>query len=86
MQHNEIDSILKETGLTETELIFKSNVKQLRKNAPGQPTIKAFADSIGLTYGTYRLIESFTPVNVKFETMERIAKYHNISVSELFKL
>jgi len=30
MEKNEIDLILKESGLTVTELIFKENVKRLR--------------------------------------------------------
>ncbi len=86
MQCEEIDEILKDTGLTETELIFKTNVKNLRLKYPGSPTIAEMATALGLKYGTYRLIEIFTPVNVKFETMEKIAKYHKISVSYLFKI
>lgn len=86
MQREEIEAILKDTGLTETELIFKTNVKRLRLNYPGAPTIVEMAKSLGLKYGTYRLIESFTPVNVKFETMEKIANYHHIPVSDLFKI
>lgn len=83
---DEIDSILRENGLTETELIFKSKVKRLRKNYPGSPTISKMAEIIGLKYGVYRLIESLTPINVKFETMEKIARTHGIPVSDLFKL
>ena len=86
MENQEINSILKDTGLTETELIFKTNVKNLRLNYPGSPTLMQMADSIGLKYGTYRLIESYTPVNVKFETMEKIANFHQIPVSKLFIL
>ena len=86
MLTNEVDAILKETGLTETELIFKNNVKRLRKESPGSPTLVETAEALGIKYGKYRLIESFTPVNVKFETMERIAKYYNIPVADLFKL
>lgn len=84
--HNkdEIDSILSSNGLTETELIFKENVKKLRKRSGF--TITQTAIALGLKYGKYRLIESLTPVNVKFETIERIAKYYGIPVSDLFKL
>ena len=86
MEHQEIDSILKDTGLTETELIFKTNVKKLRLNYPGSPTLMQMSDALGLKYGTYRLIESYTPINVKFETMEKIANFHQIPVSKLFTL
>ncbi len=85
MQNKEIDLILKEHGLTETELIFKSNVKKLRESLPVKPTLVEMANYLGLSYGTYRLIESLSPVNVKFETMERIAKFHGIPVSKLFE-
>lgn len=82
-----IDEILIENGLTETELIFKSRVKELRLQSPGKPTISETASAIGIKYGTYRMIESMTtPVNVKFMTMEKIAKYYKIPVSHLFQL
>lgn len=86
MHNNEIEAILKETGLSETELIFKSNVKKLRKNYPGSPSIMDMSKALGINYGTYRLIESYTPINVKFETMEKIARFYNIPVKELFSL
>ena len=84
MQNNDIDSILKENGLTETELIFKENVKKLRLQS-GTNLVDTAA-ALGMKYGKYRLIESLTPLNVKFETMEQIARYYNIPVSDLFKL
>lgn len=84
MQNSEIDLILKEYGLSETELIFKTNVKRLRESQADPPTLVKMAEHLGMTYGTYRLIESLSPVNVKFSTMERIAKYYGISVSKLF--
>ena len=83
---NDGDFILKQNGLTVTELIFKTNVKKLRKCYPGSPTITEMAEIIGLKYGTYRVIESLTPNNVKFETMEKIARTHSIPVSDLFKI
>ena len=83
-QNEEIDLILKQNGLTETELIFKENVKRLRLGT--NKTIVETANALGLKYGKYRLIESLTPVNVKFKTMERIANYYHIPVSDLFKL
>lgn len=84
MQMDEIEKILKETGLCETELIFKHNIKQLRRMK--KKTIMQAATEMGLKYGKYRLMESLTPLNVKFETFELIAKYYNVSVSDLFKL
>jgi len=84
MEKNEIDLILKESGLTVTELIFKENVKRLRLKT-GE-TIYNTATAIGMKYGKYRLIESLTPINVKFETMEQIANYYGVPVSDLFKL
>lgn len=84
MDGHDIDSILKDNGLTETELIFKDNVKKLRLGTG--LTIEDTAAAMGLKYGKYRLIESLTPVNVKFETMEIIAKYHGVPVSDLFRL
>lgn len=84
MHQDEIEQILKENGLTETELIFKENVRKLRKKSG--KTIMEAAMAMGLKYGKYRLIESLTPVNVKFETMETIANYYKISVSDLFKI
>lgn len=84
MHQDEIEQILKENGITETELIFKENVRKLRKKSG--KTIMEAATAMGLKYGKYRLIESFTPINVKFETMETIANYYKISVSDLFKI
>lgn len=86
MEKKDIDKLLKENGLCEAELIFKSNVKRLRLAAPGKPTMVEAAAQIGIKYGTYRLIESYTPVNVKFETMEKIADFYNVSIAELFKI
>ena len=84
MYPDEIEQILKDNGLTETELIFKENVRQLRLKTGD--TITEAAKKMGIKYGKYRLIESLTPVNVKFETMEIIAHYYKISVSDLFKI
>lgn len=84
MEHDEVEQILKKNGLTETEIIFKENVRQLRLKEG--KTIMETANLLGLKYGKYRLIESLTPVNVKFETMERIAKCYNIPVCDLFKI
>ena len=78
------ERILTDTGLTETELIFKENVRKLRKKT-GR-TIVETAEDLGLKYGKDCLIESMTPVNVKFETMERISNHYGIPVSDLFKL
>ena len=86
MNKEEIEKILKDNGLSEAELIFKSNVKKLRVAAPGSPSMVDTAQAIGINYGTYRLIESLTPVNVKFETMDKIAHYYNVSVDVLFKI
>lgn len=86
MHIDDINTILKEKGLTETELIFKTKVKSLRENSPGKPTLVETANAIGIKYGTYRLIESYTPHNIKFSLLEQIANYYNIPVSELFKL
>lgn len=84
MHQDEIEKLLRENGLTETELIFKENVRRLRKKKGD--TIMTAATAMGLKYGKYRLIESLTPVNVKFETMEVIANYYKVSVSDLFKI
>lgn len=84
MKQDEIEQILKKNGLTETEIIFKENVRQLRLK--DGKTIVETANLLGLKYGKYRLIESLTPVNVKFETIELIAKHYNIQVSDLFKI
>lgn len=80
------NKILTENGLTETELIFKTKLKRLRQSQPDHPTLQQTADRIGMKYGKYRLLESYTPVNVKFETIELIAQYYNIPPYELFKL
>lgn len=83
MSQNEIEQILRENGLTITELIFKENVRKLRQQS-GE-TIISTANKLGIKYGKYRLIESYSPINVKFETMERIANYYNIKVADLFR-
>lgn len=86
MNASDVDKILQENGLTETELIFKTNVKKLRLQSKEQLTISETAQALGIKYGKYRLIESYTPINVKFETMERIAKYYQVEVKDLFSI
>lgn len=86
MDANEIEELLQEYNLTETELIFKNNIKRLRANYPGAPTMVEVAKNIGINYGKYRLMESMTPLNVSFKTMEQIAKYYGVTVESLFHI
>lgn len=71
-------------NINNTEIIFKCNLHNLRTSA--QLTKSEAADGLGLSRGYYHTLENIDRhKSPSFDTLERIAAYYKIGVSELFK-
>lgn len=72
--------------LTKTEIVFKQNLKSLRKNLPGCINQTQAAEKIGISQTYYNSLEDpKIHKQVSYIVMEKIATAYNISVSDLFK-
>lgn len=72
------------TKATNTEMIFKCNLQDLRITA--QLTKSEIADELGLSRGYYHTLENINKhTTPSFSMLERIAAYYKITVAELFQ-
>lgn len=70
--------------LTNTELTFKKNLIHLRKSK--ELSMKKLAELLEIDDAYYRKLENLNKsVAPRFATLEKIAKFYNIPVSQLFQ-
>ncbi|MBA4688599.1 MAG: helix-turn-helix transcriptional regulator [Candidatus Galacturonibacter soehngenii] len=71
--------------ITYTELIFKKNIKNLRKSLPGCLSKADVAKKIGISASYYRNIENENISKYpSFEVLEKISDFYNVPVWKLF--
>lgn len=75
-----------EQKMTQTEITFKKNIKELRKSLPGCINHTKAAEKIGISQRYYSHLENINEhKQVSYAVMEKIATAYEVKVSDLFK-